>query len=147
MKEILNTEDKEQRVTVRDSLGRSYGTGKRKNSVARVWIKPGKGQVIVNKKDITQYFGRATLQMLLKKPFDVTNTKDSFDVICSVEGGGLSGQAGAIKHGISKALSLFDPLFHPILKKFGYMTRDSRIVERKKPGRKKARRAFQFSKR
>ena len=101
MKEILNTEDKEQRVTVRDSLGRSYGTGKRKNSVARVWIKPGKGQVIVNKKDITQYFGRATLQMLLKKPFDVTNTKDSFDVICSVEGGGLSGQAGAIKHGIS----------------------------------------------
>jgi len=148
MKEILNTElAKEQRVTVRDSLGRSYGTGKRKNSVARVWIKPGKGQVIVNKKDIAQYFGRATLQILLKKPFDVTNTKDSFDVVCSVEGGGLSGQAGAIKHGISKALSLFDPLLHPILKSFGYMTRDSRIVERKKPGRKKARRGFQFSKR
>lgn len=148
MKEGLNTElAKEPRVMVRDSLGRSYGTGKRKNSVARVWIKPGKGQVIVNKKDITQYFGRATLQMLLKKPFDVTKTQDNFDVVCSVEGGGLSGQAGAIKHGISKALSLFDPLFYPILKSFGYMTRDSRIVERKKPGRKKARRGPQFSKR
>jgi len=148
MKEILDTElAKEVKVPVKDALGRSYGTGKRKNSVAKVWIKAGKGQIIVNKKDVTKYFGRATLQMLIKKPFDITNTSNSFDVICSVAGGGLSGQAGAIKHGISKALSLFDPVLRPILRTCGYLTRDSRIVERKKFGLKKARRGFQFSKR
>jgi len=131
----------------KDSLGRSYSTGKRKDSIARVWIKAGNGSVIVNGKDVTKYFGRLTLRMLVKKPFDFTRTKDMFDVVCTVIGGGLSGQAGAIKHGISKALALFDPSLRPMLRKEGYLTRDSRIVERKKYGLKKARRRFQFSKR
>jgi small subunit ribosomal protein S9 len=144
-----NTEilEAEVRAPKKDSLGRSYATGKRKDSVAKVWIKAGNGQVIVNKRDITKYFGRSALQMLVKKPFGVTDTKDTFDVVCSVHGGGLSGQAGAIKHGISKALALFDPLLRPTLRTGGYLTRDSRIVERKKAGFKKARRGFQFSKR
>lgn len=144
-----NTEVLEETVRApqKDELGRSYATGKRKDSVAKVWVKAGKGQIIVNKKDITKYFGRSTLQMLVKKPFDATNTKDTFDVVCSVEGGGLSGQAGAIKHGISKAIALFDPSLRPTLRTGGYLTRDSRVVERKKYGLKKARRSFQFSKR
>lgn len=152
--EIITTEtpeieinDAEIREPKKDSLGRSYATGKRKDSVAKVWIKSGKGQITINKIDITKYFGRATLQMLVKKPFDVTKTTDSFDVVCSVQGGGLSGQAGAIKHGISKALALFNPTIRPILRTGGYLTRDSRVVERKKFGLKKARRGFQFSKR
>jgi small subunit ribosomal protein S9 len=147
--EIIETEIEtpEIKEPKKDSLGRSYATGKRKDSVAKVWIKSGKGQIIVNKIDITKYFGRATLQMLAKKPFDVTKTADTFDVVCSVQGGGLSGQAGAIKHGISKALALFNPILRPVLRTGGYLTRDSRVVERKKFGLKKARRGFQFSKR
>ena len=152
MTEITETieaevETTEVREPKKDSLGRSYATGKRKDSVAKVWIKSGKGQIIINKVDITKYFGRATLQMLVKKPFDITKTNDTFDVMCSVEGGGLSGQAGAIKHGISKALALFNPSLRPALRTGGYLTRDSRVVERKKYGLKKARRGFQFSKR
>ena len=131
----------------KDKLGRSYATGKRKNSVAKVWIKAGNGRVTINKKDIAQYLGRLTLQMLVKKPFTFTKTTDAFDVVCSVEGGGLSGQAGAIKHGISKALALFDPSLRPLLRTEGYLTRDSRIVERKNYGFMKSRRRYQFSKR
>jgi len=130
-----------------DKFGRSYSTGKRKNSIAKVWIKSGNGKITINGKDIAVYLGRSTSQMLVRKPFGFTNTKDAFDVVCSVMGGGLSGQAGAIKHGISKALALFDPSLRPLLRTGGYLTRDSRIVERKKYGFAKARRRFQFSKR
>lgn len=132
---------------VRDALGRSYATGKRKDAVARVWVKSGSGKVIVNGKDIKTYFARPVLQMVIGQPFTVANVKDQFDVMCTVKGGGLSGQAGAIRHGISKALSLFDPVMRPALKAAGFITRDSRVVERKKYGRRKARRSFQFSKR
>ncbi len=147
MIEIVKVSEEAIKTPQKDELGRSYATGKRKDSVAKVWIKAGKGQIIVNKKDITKYFGRSTLQMLVKKPFDATNTTDTFDVVCYVEGGGLSGQAGAIKHGISKAIALFDPSLRSVLRTGGYLTRDSRVVERKKCGLKKARRSFQFSKR
>jgi small subunit ribosomal protein S9 len=132
---------------IKDSLGRSYATGKRKNSIARAWIKSGQGKITVNKKDISEYFGRAALRMIIKQPFAATNTSDTFDVMCTVAGGGLSGQAGAIRHGISKALSIFDPELRPTLRKSDFLTRDSRVVERKKFGRKKARKSFQFSKR
>lgn len=131
----------------KDQFGRSYATGKRKNSIARVWIKPGNGKVTVNKSDISDYFGRAVLRMIIKHPFSVTNTQDTFDVVATVTGGGLSGQAGAIKHGISKALCLYAPELRPLLKAAGLLTRDSRVVERKKYGQKKARKSFQFSKR
>ena len=134
-------------VPIKDKLGRSYATGKRKNSIARVWIKSGHGKITVNKHDISEYFGRAALQMIIKQPFVPTSTSDTFDVMCTVTGGGLSGQAGAIRHGISKALVMFDPELRPVLRKGGFLTRDSRVVERKKPGRKKARKSFQFSKR
>lgn len=138
----------EPREPKRDKLGRSYGTGRRKDASARVWIKPGKGQVIVNKKPVDAYFGRPVLQMIVGQPFDVTNTKGMFDVYCTVKGGGLSGQAGAIRHGISRALDNYDPeANHTALRQGGYLTRDSRVVERKKYGRAKARRSFQFSKR
>jgi small subunit ribosomal protein S9 len=147
MKDFDHNIDKAELKPVKDKLGRSYATGKRKDSVARVWIKSGNGSIVVNGQDITKYFGRITLRMLVKKPFDFTRNKDMFDVVCTVFGGGLSGQAGAIKHGISKALSLFDPILRPMLRKEGYLTRDSRIVERKKYGLRKARRRFQFSKR
>lgn len=132
---------------VRDSLGRSYATGKRKDAVARVWVKSGSGKVIVNGKDIQTYFARPVLQMVIGQPFKVANVEEQFDVMCTVKGGGLSGQAGAVRHGISKALSLFDPVMRPALKAAGFITRDSRVVERKKYGRRKARRSFQFSKR
>ena len=131
----------------RDELGRSYATGKRKDAVARVWIKPGSGKVTVNGKDMATYFARPVLQMVIGQPFTVANVKDQFDVVCTVKGGGLSGQAGAVKHGISKALDLYDPELRPALKAAGFLTRDSRVVERKKYGRRKARRSFQFSKR
>ena len=136
-----------ERVAVRDNLGRAYATGKRKDAVARVWIKPGSGKVVVNGKEMISYFARPVLQMILRQPFTVAGVEGQFDVTATVKGGGLSGQAGAIRHGISKALSLYDSSFRPALKKVGYITRDSRVVERKKPGLAKARRSYQFSKR
>ncbi|WP_193371256.1 30S ribosomal protein S9 [Pelagibius marinus] len=131
----------------RDAHGRSYATGKRKDAVARVWIKPGSGKITVNGKDQTVYFARPVLRMILAQPFLVADRTDQFDVICTVKGGGLSGQAGAVRHGISKALTLYEPSLRPVLKHGGFLTRDSRVVERKKYGRAKARRSFQFSKR
>ena len=130
-----------------DAQGRAYATGKRKNAVARVWIKPGAGKIMVNAKDFSQYFARPVLQMLLKQPLEAASRLDQFDVQATVTGGGLSGQAGAVRHGISKALTYFEPELRPVLKKGGFLTRDSRVVERKKYGRAKARRSFQFSKR
>jgi len=135
------------RVAVRDKFGRSYATGKRKNAVARVWVKPGSGKVVVNGKEMAQYFARPVLQMVIGQPFKVANVTDQFDVMCTVAGGGLSGQAGAVKHGISKALTVYEPELRPALKAAGFLTRDSRVVERKKYGKRKARRSFQFSKR
>ena len=132
---------------VRDELGRSYATGKRKDAVARVWIKPGTGKVTVNGKDIDAYFARPVLQMILRQPFQVAGVEGEFDVMATVKGGGLSGQAGAVKHGISKALQLYDPSLRAALKASGFLTRDSRVVERKKYGKAKARKSFQFSKR
>jgi small subunit ribosomal protein S9 len=130
-----------------DKLGRAYATGKRKDAVARVWIKPGKGVITVNEKDYTKYFARPVLQMLLKQPLNAANRLSQYDIRVSVAGGGLSGQAGAVRHGISKALTYFEPELRGVLKKGGFLTRDSRTVERKKYGRMKARRSFQFSKR
>jgi small subunit ribosomal protein S9 len=135
------------REPVRDSLGRAYATGKRKDAVARVWIKPGKGKVTVNGKTMADYFARPVLQMILRQPFTIANVEGQFDVMATVAGGGLSGQAGAVKHGISKALQLYEPALRPALKAAGFLTRDSRTVERKKYGKRKARRSFQFSKR
>ena len=130
-----------------DKQGRAYATGKRKNAVARVWLKPGHGKIIINKKDFSAYFARPVLQMLLKQPLSTANRLDQYDVIATVVGGGLSGQAGAVRHGISKALTYYEPDLRKVLKPGGFLTRDSRIVERKKYGRVKARRSFQFSKR
>ena len=135
------------RTPVRDKLGRAYATGKRKNAIARVWIKPGAGRITVYKKSFEQYFARPVLQMLLKQPLNAANRATQYDVMVTVVGGGLSGQAGAVRHGISKALTYFEPDLRPVLKKGGFLTRDSRVVERKKYGRMKARRSFQFSKR
>lgn len=135
------------REPVRDDLGRSYATGKRKDAVSRVWIKPGSGKVVVNGKEMDKYFARPVLQMILRQPFTVAGVEDQFDVMATVKGGGLSGQAGAVKHGISKALQLYDPSLRAALKAAGFLTRDSRVVERKKYGKRKARRSFQFSKR
>ena len=137
-----------EKVSKIDSLGRSYGTGRRKNSAARVWVKPGKGKISINGKDVTTYFGRPVLRMIINQVFEVTNSEGQFDVTCTVKGGGLSGQAGAIRHGISRALDCYNPVtYHALLRTAGFLTRDSRAVERKKPGRKKARKSFQFSKR
>ncbi|MCB2095915.1 MAG: 30S ribosomal protein S9 [Rhodobacteraceae bacterium] len=137
----------ETRTAQRDSLGRAYATGKRKDAVARVWIKPGSGKVVVNGKEMTTYFARPVLQMILRQPFTVAGVDGEFDVMATVAGGGLSGQAGAVKHGISKALQLYEPSLRPALKAAGFLTRDSRVVERKKYGKAKARKSFQFSKR
>jgi small subunit ribosomal protein S9 len=131
----------------RDELGRSYATGRRKESTARVWIKPGKGEIMVNGKKVVQYFARPVLRMLLTQPFLVADRYNQFDVYCTVSGGGLSGQAGAVRHGISRALTYYEPDLRSILKVAGFLTRDSRAVERKKYGKAKARRSFQFSKR
>ncbi|MRX52274.1 30S ribosomal protein S9 [Paracoccus sp. S-4012] len=131
----------------RDEFGRAYATGKRKDAVARVWVKPGSGRVSVNGKDIDVYFARPVLQMILRQPFDVAGVAGQYDVVATVAGGGLSGQAGAVKHGISKALQLHEPSLRPALKAAGFLTRDARVVERKKYGKAKARRSFQFSKR
>ena len=130
-----------------DKQGRAYATGKRKNAVARVWVKPGPGRIIVNGKTYTEYFARPVLQMLLRQPLTTANRLDQFDINATVVGGGLSGQAGAVRHGISKALTYYEPELRGALKKGGFLTRDSRVVERKKYGRMKARRSFQFSKR
>ena len=130
-----------------DAQGRSYATGKRKTAVARVWIKPGSGKIIVNQKDYTAYFGRPVLQMILKQPLEAADRNDQFDVYCTVKGSGPSGQAGAVRHGIARALTFYEPGLRPVLKKGGFLTRDSRAVERKKYGKAKARRSFQFSKR
>ena len=134
-------------VSKRDAQGRSYATGRRKNAVARVWIKPGAGKVTVNSREESVYFARAVLRMILRQPLVVTGRETQFDVVATVVGGGLSGQAGAVRHGISRALVCYEPELKPILKKHGFMTRDSRMVERKKFGKAKARRSFQFSKR
>ena len=131
----------------RDALGRAYATGKRKDAVARVWIKPGSGKVVVNGKPMNEYFARPVLQMILRQAFTVAGVEDQFDVQATVKGGGLSGQAGAVKHGVSKALQLYDPSLRGALKAAGFLTRDSRVVERKKYGKAKARKSFQFSKR
>jgi small subunit ribosomal protein S9 len=130
-----------------DAQGRSYATGKRKNAIARVWIKPGKGQITINGRDQEIYFARPVLRMMIAQPLQIADRLGQFDVIVSVEGSGLSGQAGAVRHGISKALTNFEPDLRGVLKKGGFLTRDSRTVERKKYGRAKARKSFQFSKR
>jgi small subunit ribosomal protein S9 len=132
---------------IRDEFGRSYATGKRKNAVARVWIRPGSGKIEVNGRDSPIYFARPVLRMLINQPFVVTDRLGQFDVWCTVTGGGLSGQAGAVRHGISRALTFYEPGLRPVLKHGGFLTRDSRVVERKKYGKAKARRSFQFSKR
>ena len=137
----------ELREPVIDDLGRSYATGKRKDAVARVWIKPGKGSITVNGRDQNTYFARPVLRLIVNQPFEVVERTQQYDVTCTVKGGGLSGQAGAVKHGISKALELYEPALRPALKAAGFLTRDSRVVERKKYGKRKARRSFQFSKR
>lgn len=130
-----------------DSKGRSYATGKRKNAVARVWVKPGSGKITVNGRDQLTYFARPTLRLLLNQPFQVTKRDGQYDTVAQVSGGGLSGQAGAVKHGIAKALTFYEPALRSLLKKAGFLTRDPRVVERKKYGKRKARRSFQFSKR
>ena len=130
-----------------DKQGRAYATGKRKNAIARVWVKPGSGKIVVNDKEFAAYFARPVLQMILRQPIVATNRDGQFDIVATVVGGGLSGQAGAVRHGISKALTYYEPGLRPVLKKGGFLTRDSRVVERKKYGKAKARRSFQFSKR
>jgi small subunit ribosomal protein S9 len=130
-----------------DAQGRAYATGKRKNAVARVWIRPGNGKIEVNGRDSPIYFARAVLRMMINQPFLAADRLGQFDVWCTVKGGGLSGQAGAVRHGISRALTYYDPGLRPTLKQQGFLTRDSRVVERKKYGKAKARRSFQFSKR
>ncbi|WP_293865903.1 30S ribosomal protein S9 [uncultured Alsobacter sp.] len=130
-----------------DAHGRAYATGKRKDAVARVWIKPGAGKVTVNGRDVGTYFARPVLRMILQQPLLVANRLNQYDINVTVAGGGLSGQAGAVRHGLAKALTHYEPELRGVLKKVGFLTRDSRVVERKKYGRKKARRSFQFSKR
>jgi small subunit ribosomal protein S9 len=130
-----------------DKLGRAYATGKRKNAVARVWIKPGSGKVTVNGRALDVYFARPVLRMILKQPLEIANRVDQYDLMVTCAGGGLSGQAGAVRHGLAKALTHYEPELRPALKREGFLTRDSRVVERKKYGKKKARRSFQFSKR
>lgn len=130
-----------------DKQGRAYATGKRKDAVARVWVKPGSGKILVNAREFEVYFARPVLRMMIQQPLVSSNRQGQYDVICTVSGGGLSGQAGAVRHGLSKALTNFEPELRGVLKKGGFLTRDSRVVERKKYGRAKARRSFQFSKR
>ena len=130
-----------------DAQGRAYATGKRKDAVARVWIKPGNGTVTVNKRPVETYFARPVLRMILRQPLEIVGRVDQYDITVTVKGGGLSGQAGAVRHGISRALTLYEPELRPVLKLAGFLTRDARVVERKKYGKAKARRSFQFSKR
>ena len=140
-------EDAAPAVQKLDKLGRAYSTGKRKNAIARVWVKPGSGKITVNGKELAAYFARPVLQMMVAQPLNVADRATQYDVICTVEGSGLSGQAGAIRHGLSHALTHYEPELRKVLKPHGFLTRDSRVVERKKYGRAKARRSFQFSKR
>lgn len=142
--EVAETEAREPKI---DAQGRAYATGRRKDAVARVWLKPGKGSVIVNGRDQTVYFARQTQRLVLNQPFLISDKVGMFDVFCTVKGGGLSGQAGAVRHGISRALENFDPALRPVLKKAGMLTRDARTVERKKIGKHKARRSKQWAKR
>ncbi|MBX3520424.1 MAG: 30S ribosomal protein S9 [Xanthobacteraceae bacterium] len=130
-----------------DKQGRAYATGKRKDAVARVWLKRGSGKILVNERTVEVYFARPVLRMIIQQPFIAANRGGQYDVVCTVSGGGLSGQAGALRHGVSRALTYFEPELRGVLKKGGFLTRDSRVVERKKYGKKKARRSFQFSKR
>ena len=130
-----------------DAQGRSYATGRRKDAIARVWLKPGSGKITVNGKEFNAFFARPVLQMILQQPIVAVARKDQYDIVATVSGGGLSGQAGAVRHGISQALQLYEPELRAVLKKGGFLTRDSRVVERKKYGKAKARRSFQFSKR
>jgi small subunit ribosomal protein S9 len=149
LKEIAEEAAPEAPVHVRkvDEQGRAYATGKRKDAVARVWVKAGSGKIVINDKEMNAYFARPVLQMILQQPLVAAAREGQFDVIATVKGGGLSGQAGAVRHGISKALTYFEPELRAVLKKGGFLTRDSRVVERKKYGKAKARRSFQFSKR
>lgn len=130
-----------------DDLGRAYATGRRKDAVARVWLKPGKGMITVNGRDQSKYFARPSLRLVINQPFDISERRGQYDIVATVKGGGLSGQAGAVKHGISQALSRYEPKLRGTMKAAGFLTRDSRVVERKKYGRAKARKSFQFSKR
>ncbi|NIJ39931.1 small subunit ribosomal protein S9 [Parvibaculum indicum] len=130
-----------------DKFGRAYATGRRKDAVARVWLKPGSGKITINGKELDRYFARPVLRMILKQPIETAQREDQFDITCTVVGGGLSGQAGALRHGISRALTYYEPALRPALKAEGFLTRDPRVVERKKYGKRKARRSFQFSKR
>jgi small subunit ribosomal protein S9 len=141
---VSNAPLREQEI---DAQGRAYATGRRKDAVARVWLKPGTGKVTVNGRDQEVFFARPTLRLIINQPFAITDREGQYDVVCTVAGGGLSGQAGAVKHGISQALSKFEPALRATVKAAGFLTRDSRVVERKKYGRAKARRSFQFSKR
>ena len=148
LKDIVDPVDApEPRVQKLDKFGRAYATGKRKNAVARVWIKPGSGKIMINGRDLERYFARPVLRMILNQPLVTAERQNQFDITATVVGGGLSGQAGAIRHGISRALTYFEPELRGVLKKDGFLTRDSRVVERKKYGKAKARRSFQFSKR
>ncbi len=145
-KEVPPQTEKDQKSKL-DSLGRAYATGKRKEAIARVWLKPGKGNIIINKKSKDAYFARPVLRMIVDQPFEVTQRLGAYDVVASVKGSGLSGQAGALRHAISKALAIYETELRKTLKENGFLTRDSRIVQRKRYGRRKARRSFQFSKR
>jgi small subunit ribosomal protein S9 len=148
LKDIVDPVDAaEPRVQKLDKFGRAYATGKRKNAVARVWLKPGSGKILINGRDLERYFARPVLRMILNQPLVAAAREKQFDITATVVGGGLSGQAGAIRHGISRALTYFEPELRGVLKKDGFLTRDSRVVERKKYGKAKARRSFQFSKR
>ncbi|MCJ8141364.1 30S ribosomal protein S9 [Ancylobacter sp. A5.8] len=147
--EALKTQadDAPKHVQKLDKFGRAYATGKRKNAVARVWIRPGTGKITVNERTLEVYFARPVLRMIINQPFGAASRAGQYDVVCTVSGGGLSGQAGALRHGISRALTYYEPELRGPLKKGGFLTRDSRVVERKKYGKAKARRSFQFSKR
>ena len=145
--QIAETAQVPLREQERDKEGRAYATGRRKDATARVWLKPGSGKVIINGKDQEVYFARPTLRLIIDQPFTITDRQGQYDVIATVRGGGLSGQAGAVKHGISQALTKYEPALRSTVKAAGFLTRDSRVVERKKYGRAKARRSFQFSKR
>jgi small subunit ribosomal protein S9 len=144
---VPSASDNEEVAPTIDAQGRSYATGKRKDAIARVWLKPGSGKITVNGRALEVFFARPVLRMIINQPFAVVGRTDQYDVTCSVKGGGLSGQAGAVRHGISWALIRFEPGLRPALKKVGFLTRDARVVERKKYGKPKARRSFQFSKR
>jgi len=145
--DLSDAQDAPVHVQKLDDRGRAYATGKRKDAIARVWLKPGNGRIQINNREFNKYFARPVLQMLLKQPLQLVERLDQYDIMATVKGGGLSGQAGAVRHGISRALTYYEPELRSALKKNGFLTRDSRTVERKKYGRKKARRSFQFSKR